>query len=162
MDLGLDGASAVVTGGSKGMGRAIAQRLADEGARVAVVARGQEALDAAVDALHRAGSTGSIGLSVDVTDRDQVDAAFAEVGRTWGSLNVLVNTLGPGAGRFEQLDDRDWDASSTSGSWPPCGASGPRSHSSAGPSGRGSSTSRPTPPNARARSSWPTPRPRPR
>jgi 3-oxoacyl-[acyl-carrier protein] reductase len=111
MDLGLDGATAVVTGGSKGMGRAIAERLAHEGARVAVLARGQEALDATVDALHRAGSTGSVGLSVDVTDRHQVDAAFADLGRRWDSLNVLVNTLGPGAGRFEQLDDDDWDAS---------------------------------------------------
>ena len=47
MDLGLAGASAVVTGGSKGMGLAIAETLAAEGARVAVMARGQEALDAA-------------------------------------------------------------------------------------------------------------------
>jgi len=46
-----------------------------------------------------------------VTDRQQVDDAFAQLGREWGSLNVLVNTLGPGAGRFEQLDDDDWDAS---------------------------------------------------
>ena len=111
MDLGLDGAKAVVTGGSKGMGRAIAERLAGEGAQVAVVARGREALDATVAALHAAGSAGSFGLAVDVTDRDQVDAAFLELDRTWGSLNVLVNTLGPGAGRFEQLDDSDWDAS---------------------------------------------------
>ena len=111
MDLGLDGATAVVTGGSKGMGRAIAERLAAEGAKVAVLARGQEALDATVAALHEAGSDGSMALSVDVTDRAQVDEAFVEVGRQWGSLNVLVNTLGPGAGRFEQLDDRDWDAS---------------------------------------------------
>jgi NAD(P)-dependent dehydrogenase (short-subunit alcohol dehydrogenase family) len=52
-----------------------------------------------------------LGLSVDVTDRQQVDDAFAQLGREWGSLNVLVNTLGPGAGRFEQLNDEDWDAS---------------------------------------------------
>ena len=47
MDLGLAGATAVVTGGSKGMGLAIAETLAADGARVAVMARGQEALDAA-------------------------------------------------------------------------------------------------------------------
>ena len=52
MDLGLDGATAVVTGGSKGMGRAIAERLASEGAEVAVMARGREALDDTVAALH--------------------------------------------------------------------------------------------------------------
>jgi 3-oxoacyl-[acyl-carrier protein] reductase len=111
MDLGLHGANAVVTGGSKGMGRAIALRLAAEGAQVAVIARGRQALDDTVAALHREGSTGSLGLSVDVTDRRQVDAAFAQLESQWGSLNVLVNTLGPGAGRFEQLDDDDWDAS---------------------------------------------------
>jgi NAD(P)-dependent dehydrogenase (short-subunit alcohol dehydrogenase family) len=111
MDLGLDGATAVVTGGSKGMGRAIAERLAAEGARVAVVARGREALDETVAALHEVGSTESWALSVDVTDRARVEAAFAEVAARWDSLNVLVNTLGPGAGRFEDLDDAEWDAS---------------------------------------------------
>ncbi len=93
------------------MGRAIAERLAAEGASVAVLARGQEALDDTVAALHAAGSPGSEGLAVDATDRHQVDEVFARLGRQWGSLNVLVNTLGPGAGRFEQLEDPDWDRS---------------------------------------------------
>jgi len=110
VDLGMQDATAVVTGGSKGMGRAIAERLAAEGAEVAVLARGREALDATVDALRRAGSAGALGMAVDVTDRAQVEGAFSELGRRWGSLNVLVNTLGPGAGRFEQLEDGDWDA----------------------------------------------------
>jgi NAD(P)-dependent dehydrogenase (short-subunit alcohol dehydrogenase family) len=109
MDLGLQGAFAVVTGGSKGMGRAIAERLAIEGASVAVLARGREAVDDTVAALREVGSDGSLGLSVDATDRAQVDQAFDQLGRQWGSLNVLVNTLGPGAGRFEHLDDDDWD-----------------------------------------------------
>ncbi len=110
MDLGMQDATAVVTGGSKGMGRAIAERLAAEGAEVAVLARGREALDDTVEALRGAGSAGALGISVDVTDRAQVDRAFSELGRRWGSLNVLVNTLGPGAGRFEQLEDGDWDS----------------------------------------------------
>jgi NAD(P)-dependent dehydrogenase (short-subunit alcohol dehydrogenase family) len=110
MDLGLQDATAVVTGGSKGMGRAIAERLAAEGTRVAILARGREAIDETVTALHDAGSAGSLGLPVDVTDGRQVEGAFADLGRRWGSLNVLVNTLGPGAGRFEQLGDEDWDA----------------------------------------------------
>ena len=56
MDLGVSDATAVVTGGSKGMGRAVAEVLAGEGARVAVMARGREALDDTVSTLRAAGS----------------------------------------------------------------------------------------------------------
>jgi NAD(P)-dependent dehydrogenase (short-subunit alcohol dehydrogenase family) len=56
MDLGLAGAAAVVTGGSKGMGRATARCLAEDGARVCILARGQSALDEAVAMLEAAGS----------------------------------------------------------------------------------------------------------
>ncbi len=54
MDLGIADATAVVTGGSKGMGRAVAEILAADGARVAVMARGRDALDETVTALHGA------------------------------------------------------------------------------------------------------------
>jgi NAD(P)-dependent dehydrogenase (short-subunit alcohol dehydrogenase family) len=110
MDLGYDGASAAVTGGTKGMGRAIALTLAGEGAKVAVLARQQSELDETVEALGRAGAPDAVGLVADVTNRGQIDAAFAAVGERWGSLNVLVNTVGPGAGKFEDLSDDDWDA----------------------------------------------------
>jgi 3-oxoacyl-[acyl-carrier protein] reductase len=110
MDLGLAGATAVVTGGSKGMGRAIAETLAEEGARVAVLARGRDALRDTVAALGAAGSPDARGLEVDVNDPSRVASAFAELDDHWGELNVLVNTIGPGAGRFEELDDRGWDA----------------------------------------------------
>ncbi len=92
------------------MGRAIAERLASEGAAVAVLARGREAVDETVASLHALGSDASLGLSMDATDPAEVVAAFAELDRHWGSINVLVNTLGPGAGRFEDLDDEAWDA----------------------------------------------------
>lgn len=108
MDLGLAKATAVVTGGSKGMGRAIGECLAAEGARVAALARGKEALDETVDALRSAGSPDAMAIATDVTKEDSVQAAFAEVGRRWGSLNVLVNTVGPGGGTLESLTDRDW------------------------------------------------------
>ena len=58
MDLGLAGSTAVVTGGSKGMGLAIAMTLAEEGAKVAVMARGAAALDDAVAKLARCGGAG--------------------------------------------------------------------------------------------------------
>ena len=109
MELGIADATAVVTGGSKGMGRAVAEVLAGEGARVAVMARGREALDDTAAALRAAGSPDAVGIGADMTDADSIDTAFAEVADRWGSLNILVHTIGPAAGRFEQLDDSGWD-----------------------------------------------------
>ena len=109
MDLGLADATAVVTGGSKGMGRAVAEVLAADGARVAVMARGREALDDTVESLRAAGSPDPVGISVDMTDPDSMTRGFGEVADRWGSLNVLVHTIGPGAGRFEDLDDAGWE-----------------------------------------------------
>lgn len=108
MDLGLDGATAVVTGGSKGMGRAVAEVLGAEGARVAVMARGQDAVDETVARLHELGSPDSFGLSVDMTDDGAISEAFGAVADRWGSLNALVHTLGPADGHFEDLDDDGW------------------------------------------------------
>jgi NAD(P)-dependent dehydrogenase (short-subunit alcohol dehydrogenase family) len=109
MDLGLRGAAVVVTGGSSGMGRAAAECLADDGARVAVLARRKAELDDTVAALGRRGSPDPLGLAVDVTDAAAVEAAFAEVGARWGALNALVNTVGPGdTGTIDTLSDAGW------------------------------------------------------
>ena len=113
MDLGLAGAAVVVSGGSKGMGRAAALAFAAEGARVAVVARGRRALDATVADLDTAGSVDPLGIVADLTARDEVDAAFAQIGDRWGECNVLVNAAGPvdvGIRRFEDLEDAEWMA----------------------------------------------------
>jgi NAD(P)-dependent dehydrogenase (short-subunit alcohol dehydrogenase family) len=110
MDLGLAGATAVVTGGSKGMGRAIAETLAAEGARVAVMARGQAALEEAVAGCLASGAPDAVGISVDMTDPESIVAGFGEVEQRWGTLNSLVHTIGPGDGYFEDMDDAQWDA----------------------------------------------------
>ncbi len=109
MELGIADATAVVTGGSKGMGRAVAEVLAGEGARVAVMARGRDALDDTAAALRAAGSPDAVGISVDMTDADSINEGFGQVADRWGSLNILVHTIGPAAGRFEELDDSGWD-----------------------------------------------------
>ena len=96
MDLGLADATAVVTGGSKGMGRAVAEVLAADGARVAVMARGRAALDETVEALLAAGAPEAFGISVDMTDAQSIEDGFAEVAQRWPALNILVHTIGPG------------------------------------------------------------------
>ena len=110
MDLGFAGSTAVVTGGSKGMGLAIAETLAAEGASVAVMARGTAALDAAVTSLREAGAPDAVGINVDMADADSIAAGFAAVSDRWGRLNSLVHTIGPSDGYFEQMDDAEWDA----------------------------------------------------
>ena len=115
MDLGLAGSKAVVTGGSKGMGLAIAETLASEGVNVAVMARSRAALDAAVDSLRASGAPDAMGISVDMTDAVSIAAGFATVSERWGHLNSLVHTIGPGDGYFEQMDDTEWEAAFTLG-----------------------------------------------
>jgi 3-oxoacyl-[acyl-carrier protein] reductase len=110
MDLGLTNATAVVVGGSRGMGLAAARCLADDGARVAVVARSRVDLDRAAEDLTDRGSPDALGLGADIADADQVDGVFAELDDRWnGELNVLINAVGPGAvGSFEDLTDEQW------------------------------------------------------
>jgi 3-oxoacyl-[acyl-carrier protein] reductase len=109
MDLGLTGSTAVVTGGSKGMGLAIATTFAEEGAKVAVMARGAEALDDAVAKLRDAGAPDAVGISVDMSDAKSIIAGFETVAQRWGELNSLVHTIGPGDGYFEEMDDAQWE-----------------------------------------------------
>jgi NAD(P)-dependent dehydrogenase (short-subunit alcohol dehydrogenase family) len=113
MDLGLAGATAVVNGGSKGMGRAAAGCLAADGARIAVLARGRAAMDETVDTLLAAGAPEALGITTDLTDAGSVADAFRQIGERWDHLNILVNAAGPvdvGIGGFDDLTDEDWQA----------------------------------------------------
>jgi 3-oxoacyl-[acyl-carrier protein] reductase len=84
---------AVVTGGGQGLGRAIAQALADEGARVVICDIHAERLETARREL-AAGGAEVLGLSCDVSDRAAVDAMFDEIGRHFGTVDILVNNAG--------------------------------------------------------------------
>jgi 3-oxoacyl-[acyl-carrier protein] reductase len=110
MDLGLTNATAVVVGGGRGMGLAAARCLADDGARVAVIARSRADLDSATEDLTYRGSPDAVGLVADIRDGDQVNGVFAELAERWnGELNVLINAVGPGAvGGIEDLTDEQW------------------------------------------------------
>ena len=106
----LKGKSALVTGGSRGIGRDIALRLAAEGANVAVCARNEEAASATAAEIGRAG-VGSLSRGVDVSDAGQVkDLVTAAIGE-FGALNILVNNAGIARDNLTlRLQEADWDA----------------------------------------------------
>jgi NAD(P)-dependent dehydrogenase (short-subunit alcohol dehydrogenase family) len=87
------GKAAIVTGASSGLGRAIAEALASAGARVAIAARGAEALSAAADACMRHGET-VLAVPTDVTLQDEVDRLISRAFGEFGRLDLLVNAAG--------------------------------------------------------------------
>src|SRR5262249_16953039 len=111
MDLGLRGRTAVVTGGSKGIGKAIARRLAAEGANIILLARGKELLDAATAEIHRESGVRTLTLQADIRNADQVAAAADTAKGQFEAVHVLVNNAG---GPIKRMDrqitwpDSDW------------------------------------------------------
>lgn len=96
----------VVTGGSRGFGRTVAQRAADAGACVAVLARGPE-----VEAVAREIGGETIGLVADVGDAEQVVGVFGKIAERWGRVDVLVNNAGlHRGGLVDKIDSGDWSA----------------------------------------------------
>lgn len=105
---GLDSKTVLVTGGGSGIGRAIARRVAEEGATVAVNDIDEEAAAETVSLIEKAGGTATTAVA-DVTDLDAVEAMVEEVATEWG-LDVLVNNAG--WDRIEWFLDQDpavWD-----------------------------------------------------
>ena len=103
MDLGLQGARALVAGGSGGLGGAVADALAGEGARVALVARASDRLT------QRAAALDALAVPADLSTADGPAGAVAGTVDGLGGLDlVLVNSGGPPPGRFEDLTDADW------------------------------------------------------
>lgn len=108
MESGLSGRSALVTGGTRGIGFAIAQDLVEEGMRVALLARSEDDLDDAVKRL--GGDEVATGVVADLSDRESVDMGVATAARWAGGLNVVVNCGGPPmvSGTLADLDDEPW------------------------------------------------------
>jgi len=108
MDLGLAGRACVVTGASSGIGRETALQLCAEGAKVLLVARGEERLAAATEAAQAAGGAAA-SLVLDITEADAGERMLAAAETHFGALEVLVNNAG--AAKWRDLDDvpdEDW------------------------------------------------------
>jgi 3-oxoacyl-[acyl-carrier protein] reductase len=106
MEINLSGRSAIVTGGSKGIGFAIATQLAASGADVAIVARGRESLDEAVNAIKKSAKGRVVGVQADVGIAADIQRAYDEAMRAFGKIDILFNNAGTSrAGAFEKLTD---------------------------------------------------------
>ena len=110
-DFSLDGKVAIVTGGSRGIGRAIAVGLAEAGADVAVAARKPEALAEAVEAVQATGRR-AVAVPTNVRVQDELRRLVAETRAQLGRVDVLVNNAGtnPVFGPVQDMDERAWDA----------------------------------------------------
>ena len=109
MDLGLTGKVAMVSGASRGLGRAMAHALADEGMHLSVCARTRDALNEAVVELSRAGS--AVGFVGDITSPEDAQKWVDETVARFGGVDVLVNNAGgarPGA--LAELPESAWQA----------------------------------------------------
>src|SRR5688500_7801222 len=110
MELGLAGRRALVTGGSKGLGLAVARGLVGEGVHVAICSRSEDEVRAAGASLRAAGTTVH-AQRADVTDPDDVREFVAASAEALGGIDCLVNNAGRARpGGFGTLTDEDWEA----------------------------------------------------
>ena len=109
MNLDLSGKTALVTGASLGLGRAMATAFHGAGAKVALLARRQSVLDEARAAIVAAGGAAVGAYSCDVTDPAEIESTVASVVAELGPVDILVNNAGQSqTGRFEDIDDETW------------------------------------------------------
>jgi NAD(P)-dependent dehydrogenase (short-subunit alcohol dehydrogenase family) len=110
MDLGLKNRVALVTGGSQGIGKACAMKLAEEGATVVIAARGRELLDQVAADIRAAGGK-VLAIAADVSQDAECTRIIQEILKAYGRLDILINNAGTSAtGEFESVTDKDWQA----------------------------------------------------
>jgi 3-oxoacyl-[acyl-carrier protein] reductase len=117
MELGLHGKVAIVTGSSRGIGRAIASSLAEEGARIVLNARGAEALHAFADGLTARGAD-VLAVTADVTTPDGCQQVFDATMQRFTQVDILVNNVGGGDATSVKAADAEWQAAVDLTFWP--------------------------------------------
>lgn len=111
MDIKLDGRVAVVTGGSKGLGLAIANRMAASGADVAILARRADVLEAARAKVSATARGRVLPVTCDVSNAQEIERAHGEVMAGLGRVDILVNNAGTSqTGAFTTITDEVWQA----------------------------------------------------
>jgi len=106
MEISLSGRTAIVTGGSKGIGLAVATRFAASGADVAIVARTEEPLKEAVAAIRKSSQVRVIGVLADVSKAVDVQRSYDEAMKAFGKVDIIVNNAGTSqAMPFEKVTD---------------------------------------------------------
>jgi NAD(P)-dependent dehydrogenase (short-subunit alcohol dehydrogenase family) len=109
MDLGLQGKVAVITGGSVGIGLAVAHGLAAEGADIVITARGGERVEAAARAIAEQHKVKARGIVADVATAAGCDAVIAGVAEAFGGCDILINNAGTGSNEtIQAADDAKW------------------------------------------------------
>lgn len=109
MELSMQGRTALITGGSKGLGLAMAHRFVGSGARVAIVARGEDSLRAAQTELSALPNAQVASYVCDVTDPGQIEDTFRRASTDLGPIDILVNNAGQAqTGPFEDISDEVW------------------------------------------------------
>jgi|TARA_B110000196_G_C21101044_1_gene642615 3-oxoacyl-[acyl-carrier protein] reductase len=108
LDLGIKGRNALITGGSRGLGRQSAISLAREGVNVAICARGQERLDDTADELRNSGAT-VVAINADMSLPESAANVFAEAEVALGSIDILVNNVGGSLGTSDVLATSEED-----------------------------------------------------
>ncbi len=111
MDLGLKGQVALITAASRGLGAAVAQRFAMEGAQVALCARDLSHARATAERIAKATGSQVVGFKADVTIPDDIDTLVRQTFDRFGRIDILiVNASGPVSGKFVMLKPADWEA----------------------------------------------------